>query len=72
MKGYAMIRNDTRNSNGGTPLFRMIMNDGEVVIGFSDEDTGHDLKKTILSLILQSYEDRVVKFRNETGTLTCK
>ncbi len=60
MKGYAM-GNNKMNFKSVTPSFRMSTGDGEVVIGFSDEETGHDLKKTILGLILQSYEDRVIK-----------
>ena len=49
----------------GKPELRMKGSLGEVIVVFAEQESESDLKKGILHLILQSYEDRVLGTRAE-------
>ena len=44
----------------GKPELRMQGSLGEVIVVFAEQESESDLKKGLLQLILQSYEDRVL------------
>ena len=45
----------------GRPVLQMWVNGVEVIVNFSDEEPQTDVKKGIMRLIMQSYEDRVME-----------
>lgn len=44
----------------GRPVLQTWVNGVEVIVNFSDEEPQTDVKKGIMRLIMQSYEDRVI------------
>ncbi|MBR5677049.1 MAG: hypothetical protein IKX20_02810 [Paludibacteraceae bacterium] len=44
----------------GRPVLQTWVDGVEVIVNFSDEEPQTDLKKGIMRLIMQSYEDRVI------------
>jgi hypothetical protein len=44
----------------GRPVLQTWVNGSEVIVNFSDEEPKTDIKKGIMRLIMQSYEDRVL------------
>ena len=49
----------------GKPALRMWLDGAEVTVKFSDDESKIDVKKGILRLIMQSYEDRAFRSRRE-------
>lgn len=44
----------------GRPVLQTWVDGVEVIVNFSDEEPQMDVKKGIMRLIMQSYEDRVI------------
>ena len=44
----------------GRPVLQTWVDGVELIVNFSDEEPQTDLKKGIMRLIMQSYEDRVI------------
>ena len=44
----------------GRPVLQTWVNGVEVIVNFSDEEPQTDVKKGIMHLIMQSYEERVI------------
>lgn len=49
----------------GKPELRMKGSLGEVIVVFAEQENDNDLKKGLLQLILQSYEDRILGTKAE-------
>ena len=52
--------------NDGKPALSMKMDGAEVIVSFSEEECKTDVKKGVLRLIMQSYEDRVLQGSQKT------
>ena len=65
-KGYIIMEETLRiTEENGKPELRMKGSLGEVIVVFAEQESESDLKKGLLQLILQSYEDRVLGTKSD-------